>query len=146
VIRGIRSIVHTRSFPVRLLMAVAVSYAVIAGLLAMHTLSAPHLNQGSTHAEVATAPHGTAPAPVGGEPMDAAAAPCDCAAPDEMPAHSMILMACVLALLVFLLLTPPSLVGTLGAPRSIAVAATEARGTLARARAPSLLVLSISRT
>lgn len=145
--RATRSIVHSWSSFARLLMAVAVSLAVIVGLLAMHTLSTADSAHGSRHAEVATEAHGTAQMPIAGQSADAGPQPCDCVEPAPAPAHSMLLMSCVLALLVvLLLLAPPSLVGTLGALRSIGTGVARAHGALARPQPPSLLVLSISRT
>lgn len=157
---AIRSMMPHHRLPVRALAAVALAAAVIGGLLAMHVLSSgtadPHTPAASTSVTAAVsdaAPaaqlHSTAPGAA--HPGTAQAAPCDCAAPmGSMPAqdHSMLMMACVLALLVgLLLIAAPVLTGVLAVvARTADTGLRFARRGVARARAPSLLVLSISRT
>lgn len=154
---AIRSIVHHHRLPVRALAAVALAAAVIVGLLAMHVLgsgTADHHTPAASTSVAATASD-TAPAPGPQHdeaPGAAQAAPCvDCAAPmAPMPAqdHSMLMMACVLALLIgLLLIAAPVLTGVLAVvARTADTGLRFARRGVARARAPSLLVLSISRT
>lgn len=164
---AIRPIVHHHRLPVRALAAVALAAAVIVGLLAMHVLGsgtadhhtpAASTSVAATASDTAPAPgpqHDEAPSAAQADPAHpgtAQAAPCvDCAAPmAPMPAqdHSMLMMACVLALLIgLLLIAAPVLTGVLAVvARTADTGLRFARRGVARARAPSLLVLSISRT
>ncbi|MCR8670233.1 DUF6153 family protein [Agrococcus sp. HG114] len=138
--------VRPRPFSTRFWVALVICAAVIVGLLGMHTLS----SRGAGH----DAPSSTALHPAAAQEAPASRDvdehPCDCqpVAPAPAPEHSMLLMACVLALLATLLvLHGPQLGGVLRATRRVGGRDVErARGTLARPRPPSLLVLSISRT
>ena len=156
-----------------LLLLGATIVLLIAGLLGMHALSGAGMSHGSgvehggaidstAHAAHASsgalATHGaqqapTAPGPHGVGTIDAGVAHCGdgCAAPapghvPEAPGHAGV-AACVLALLAGLLLlvrpASPARSGTLATVRWPALAATAARSS---APAPSLTVLSISRT
>ncbi|MFB8147469.1 hypothetical protein ACFC1W_12065 [Microbacterium sp. NPDC056003] len=159
---ALRSIVHRHRLPVRTLAAVLLAAAVIVGLLAMHVLSsgtadhAPAAPAAAAVSEMAPAPPSHDAAPAAGHPGTAQAgaaqaAPCDCdapMAPMAAPDHSMLMMACVLALLVgLLLIAAPVLTGVLAVLACTTDTGLQvARRGVARARAPSLLVLSISRT
>lgn len=150
---ALRSIVHHHRLPVRTLAAVLLAAAVIVGLLAMHVLSSGtadhHAPAAAAVSEMAPAPPSHDAAPTAGHPGTAQAAACDCdAAASPMPDHSMLMMACVLALLVgLLLIAAPVLTGVLAVlTRTTDTGLQVARRGVARARAPSLLVLSISRT
>lgn len=144
---SVRSIVPSRLPSARLLLAVAVSLAVIGGLMGMHTLNSPRQGHGSTQSAVVTVPHGTVEVPMSGQPADADVQPCECTAPVPVPEHSMLVMACILAiLLALLLLAPRSVAVRLGTLLVVGTGVMQARGALARRRPPSLLILSISRT
>jgi len=156
---AINAFVHHRLLPLRALSAIALAAAVILGLLAMHVLSGP---AGAHHS--ALAPDSATSVAVSDDSgshaaLAQAASPahrvdtaetCDCE--EVMPAatpvsvHPMLVMACVLAVLaVALLLVPP---GRSAAMLIIgrALFAGPRLSDVARARAPSLFVLSISRT
>ncbi|MGW4931280.1 DUF6153 family protein [Agromyces sp. NPDC004153] len=156
---GIRAFVRTELNATRLLVSLAVAVALIAGLLAMHVISA----SGSDHAvagPVTISEHAHHPVArghadpgkqathfsprhtVSGEPCDG-----ECEMPAGMPTHSMLMAACVLALVgAILLLLPPvsrAWPATLEATR---IAAARILQAVAPSRPPSLHVLSISRT
>ena len=160
----IRALVHAPSGLHRLLLTFATAFLLIAGLLAMHTLTGT-LTLGHTDTPAAASEgtgHGTesamasaiAPAAVlGADPgmvTDASADHCpgDCGDAGGMPDHSMLMMACVLALLAaVIVLLAPVLLARLGA--ALALLRLHGRNVLAalpHPRPPSLIVLSISRT
>ncbi|SBS73234.1 DUF6153 family protein [uncultured Microbacterium sp.] len=162
----IDSVVRHRLRRLRSLNAVvlAIATAVIVGLLAMHVLSAPGASHHAHTTSITTAsitaaasavPHAAAHdgeiAPNSHPVAPASVVDCDCdqATPSTLPApvHTMLLMACVLALLAFVLIIAPRVpflrvaaTGSDTSPDRLRAA------TSARARAPSLIVLSISRT
>lgn len=120
------------------LLLIALTAALIVGLLAMHALSTPSAHAEPTAAAVSVAASGTA--------HGHDAPPADDACPGCGEHDAMLAMACVLALLVVsLLLLLPRASVTWGVPLGragpIAVA-----GRAALSRPPSLLVLCISRT
>lgn len=136
---------------------------VIAGLFAMHVLSMsgpmghtyPTLTIETEHIAANAGPDEAMSAPVADETVganmsDAAAAGethCEgCGEP--APSHSMLMMGCVIALLIgLILLLAPRLLGRGWLTRLLAVRALPLLGAvLPRARPPSLIVLSISRT
>ena len=137
---------------------------VIAGLFAMHVLSMsgpmghtyPTLTIETEHIAANAGPDEAMSAPLadqmaGSNTSDAAAAGethCDgCGEP--APSHSMLMLGCVIALLIGLvLLLAPRLLGRGWLTRLLAVRALPLLGgaVLPRARPPSLIVLSISRT
>lgn len=156
---AINAIVRHRLLPLRALGAIALAAAVILGLLAMHVLSG---TPGAHHSAVASGSatsiavsndsgsHAAmAQAASTGHGVDSEAV-CDCdevtAATAPVSVHAMLVMACVLAVLaVALLLVPP------GHSASMLIIGRESSAgprlsDVARARAPSLFVLSISRT
>ncbi len=136
---------------------------VIAGLFAMHVLSmsgpmghtSPTLTIETEHVAANAGPDEAMSAPVADEIVgvntsDAAEAGethCEgCAEP--APSHSMLMMGCVIALLIGLvLMLDPRLLGRGWLRRLLAVRSLPLLGAvLPRARPPSLIVLSISRT
>lgn len=132
-----------RSMARTLLLLIAVTGAIIVGLLAMHSLNA-HTATDSSHqtAVTASATTGTGDHHAGTTAADEACADCG-------SGHSnMLAMACVLALLatVLLLVRPGAVMGWLSIlprPRPSVVSALFIRPAL---RPPSLTVLCISRT
>ena len=147
----------------RLLLTLATAFLLIAGLLAMHTLTGTlTFGHNGTPATVsASAGHGAepamapdvGPAALGAGPgmaLEVAAEHCpgDCGASGGVPDHSMLMMVCVLALLAAaIVLLAPVLLARLGA--ALALLRLHGRTVLAalpHPRPPSLLVLSISRT
>lgn len=123
-----------------ILLRIALVIAVVAGLVAMHTLVA---GQPQTVAPlIGSVEH--APAAVG-DPETPAGAD-DCGAPC-IPPHAMELMTCVLALLAGLAVlaaTPRAGSGQLRPHATVASPAAALRSVVPRA--PSLIALSISRT
>ena len=120
------------------------SLALIVGLLAMHSVTTAHAaSPAQSHTSLAA----VAEAPAAEH--DVATVPCSgsCAAPDGDAEHSMLLMACLLALIVAtILVVAPRLLTRSGArplPLAISSAAPTAAPT---SRPPSLIELSISRT
>lgn len=146
--RWVRSIVHNRRSFARLIGVVALTLSVVVGLLAMHSATPTQHSQESTHTvAVGISTDAALPesAPAGSTPLEH----CDCEAQDSAPMHSMLMVACVLALLatVLVLVPPAASRVTFAALRRIkASSAAWLRGALAPPRPPSLLVLSISRT
>jgi hypothetical protein len=123
-----------------LLLRFALVVAVLAGLLAMHTLVAgqPH----TAAAAVVTVEHH--PAEASGEtgaPLDAE----ECG-PECLPLHAMGLMACVLALLAGLVLLAATRAGSWRPRRSPATASFVTALRSIVPQPPSLVALSISRT
>lgn len=145
--KTIRSLANTRSTMHRVFLTFTAAFVLIAGLLAMHTLSTgdAHVESGVTaladHDQLATA-----------AAMDSAAVEeghCagDCGTPGNMPAHSMLLMVCALALLAAVIVVlAPALLARLSMTLGVAALVRDAARALPRPRPPSLLVLSISRT
>jgi len=163
-VNHIRALVHAPSGLHRLLLTFATAFLLIAGLLAMHTLTGT-LTLGHTDTPAAaseSAAHGAesamasavAPAAaLGADPgmasdVSAEHCPGDCGGGGGMPDHSMLMMACVLALLAaVIVLLAPVLLARLGA--ALALLRLHGRNVLAalpHPRPPSLIVLSISRT
>jgi hypothetical protein len=129
----------------RTLLLLAGTFALIVGLLAMHTLN----GDAESHHQATTATIGgamVADASSGHSAPTTEDCTYDCAEPAGMPAHDVLMVACVLALLVMLLvLVAPVTVGVWWPFRAL-LRGTPAVGSLAPRRPPSLLVLSISRT
>ncbi|GEP49122.1 hypothetical protein FVP74_07630 [Microbacterium saccharophilum] len=156
---ALNAIERHRLLPLRTLGAIALAAAVILGLLAMHVLSGP---AGAHHSAVASGSAtsvavlsdsgshaGITQAASTGHGVDSEAV-CDCdevmLATTPVSVHSMLVMACVLAVLaVALLLVPPGRSAAMLIPGR-AFFAGPRLSDVARARAPSLFVLSISRT
>lgn len=144
--KTIRSLTSTRSTMHRIVITLGFAVALIAGLLAMHTL-----NAGGTHIEYAQAAtafdHGQNAAALDGAAGDTGHCGDDCGAPGPMPDHSMLLMVCALALLVAgIVVVAPALLARLSMSLSLGVLVRNAARALPERRPPSLLVLSISRT
>ncbi|MFF2487241.1 DUF6153 family protein [Microbacterium sp. NPDC058062] len=145
--RTIRAFAWSWSSLVRGVMCVALALGVILGLLAMHTLGGGDIAHSRPTATLA------APAEMPNAWMIAHAGlvghePCDCGPSTPAPDHSMLTMACVLGLLVTLLVVAvPFALGRVGGQDLLlGLAPGLARRRRAHARAPSLLVLSVSRT
>jgi hypothetical protein len=144
--KKIRSLTNTRSTMHRIFFSLGFAVALIAGLLAMHTL-----NAGGTHIEsapTATAfDHGQKAVALDGAAVDSGYCVNDCGAPRPMPDHLMLLMVCALALLaVVLVVVAPALLVCPSTSLSLAMLVRNAGRALPAPRPPSLLVLSISRT
>lgn len=145
--KTIRSLASTRSSMHRVLLTFTAAFVLIAGLLAMHTLSTgdAHIESGVTaaagHDQLASS-----------ATMDSAAVedghcPGDCGTPGNMPGHSMLLMVCALALLAAVIIVlAPALLTRLSTTLGMTVLVRDVARALPRPRPPSLLVLSISRT
>ncbi|MCI9857049.1 DUF6153 family protein [Microbacterium proteolyticum] len=146
----------------RLVLAVPVALAIIAGLLSMHVLTAPHdpAPHDPAHGTAITAMSaagtnldsplvGASPTrPEAAEGGGAACSPGECDDPSGMPDHSMLMMTCVLALLTALVMVFAAGLRTSGT-RPLCTLRPPLRVLLAalrRPRPPSLLVLCISRT
>jgi len=126
-----RSPAGTRSTMHRLFLMVGIAVALIAGLLAMHTLTAD-----TGHAESPAISSADTGHCLG-----------DCDAPGNMPNHSMPMMVCVLALLAAVIVVlAPALLARLSGSLGVVVPAAGVPRALPRPRPPSLFVLSISRT
>lgn len=132
---------------------------VISGLLAMHALSVsgPHGHTSPTitieddHPVAETMPGGAMPTVMDDERMSKAAVGathCGDGCSEPTPSHSMLMTGCVIALLIgLILLIAPSLWRRGRLTRLLAVRALPLPvAALPRPRAPSLIVLSISRT
>lgn len=137
---------------------------VIAGLFAMHVLSmsgpqghgSPIVAIQADHAAAEAMPEAAMSAAAPDEMADASmsdgaaagATHCGDGCGEPAPSHSMLMMGCVIALLIGLvLLIAPRLLGRGWLTRLLAVRALPLLGAvLPRARPPSLIVLSISRT
>ncbi|MGV9194396.1 DUF6153 family protein [Microbacterium sp. MC2] len=156
----IRTLVHSPSALHRLLLTFATALLLIAGLLAMHTLTSGHAEtlaaaSEAAHAAPASDLDGTVATgsmlenTIGTGP-DASGGHCegDCGGAAGMPDQSMLTMACVLALLVaVIVLLAPALLARLGT--ALALLRPHGRDVLTalpHPRPPSLIVLSISRT
>lgn len=138
--------VHARHAPVRkLLMLVAITVAVIAGLLAMHSLNTHPTTTGHSSAvAVTTADHHDAPTAVTAASSNASHEGCtDCAGD-----HAMAWMVCVLALLVATVLLWRSFAQWRTPGTNLLIRMPLARGptSLVLPLPPSLTVLCISRT
>ncbi|PZU46114.1 MAG: hypothetical protein DI566_08100 [Microbacterium sp.] len=156
----IRALVHARSGLHRLLLTFTTALLLIAGLLAMHTLtgtlSGGHADTTATAFESAHVDVGTdvsavtATETTPGMKSEAAVGHCagDCGGSGGVPDHSMLTMVCALALLAAaIVLLAPVLLARLGV--ALALLRLHGRSVLAalpHPRPPSLLVLSISRT
>lgn len=156
----IRTLVHAPSGLRRLLLTFATALLLIAGLLAMHTLTSGHAD---TPAAASEAAHAAPDSDLGGTVAtgsmlentigtgtEASGGHCegDCDSSGGMPDHSMLMMACVLALLAAtIVLLAPALLARLGTV--LALLRLHGRNVLTalpHPRPPSLIVLSISRT
>jgi len=137
--------VHAQISPVRastrrrLIVWLVAITGILAGLLSMHTLnleSAPHAAESVASAPVA---HGVAH-PAAEEPAGACSTDCD-------PTHSMMVMACILAALATLaLLAVRQITTSWMAIRTVIERASSSLALSFPLSAPSLHVLSISRT
>ena len=145
----IRSLASTGSTTRRLVVMFGIAVALIAGLLAMHTLtagtthleSAPAISSGAVHDQA------MAGAAVESAAVDTGHCLDDCGASGNMPNHSMLMMVCVLALLAaVVIILAPALLARLSMSLGVVVLAADVPRALPRPRPPSLLVLSISRT
>ncbi|MCM3655990.1 DUF6153 family protein [Agromyces mediolanus] len=160
----IRTLVHAPSGLHRLLLTFATALLLIAGLLAMHTLTGT-LTSGhaDTPAAASEAAHAAPDSDLGGTVAtgsmlentigtgtEASGGHCegDCDSSGGMPDHSMLMMACLLALLAAtIVLLAPALLARLGTV--LALLRLHGRNVLTalpHPRPPSLIVLSISRT
>jgi len=158
-VKHIRVPIRTLSGLHRLLLTFLTAFLVIIGLVAMHTLAsglnAEHRETPNTAAErsATSMENSTASmldAATGVSP-EAWAAHCagDCDGRfSGMPNHSMLTVACALALLsVLVLLLAPMLLGRVGAALSLLrLHGHSVLAALPHPRPPSLIVLSISRT
>lgn len=145
--KTIRSMASTGSSTRRLVFMLGIAVALIAGLLAMHTLTAGTTHLESTAAISSAADHDevTVGAAVEGTAADTGHCVGDCGAPRNMPNHSMLMMVCVLALLAAVIVVrAPALLARLSMPLGRVALVADAPRT--SPRPPSLLVLSISRT
>lgn len=147
--KTIRSLASTRSTIHRLFFMVGIAVTLIAGLLAMHTLTADNMHVKSAPPISSAADHDQAMAGAAGEGAVVDARHClgDCEAPGNMPSHSILMMVCALALLAAVIVAlAPALRARLNMSLGEAVLAADVPRVLPRPRPPSLLVLSISRT
>lgn len=144
--KTIRSLTSTRSSMHRVFLTLGFAVALIAGLLAMHTLGASdtHVDSAQT---VSASDHGQVGATTDRAAVDAGHCASDCGAPRDMPDHSMLLMVCALALLAAVIVVlAPALLARLSTSLGMTMLVRHAVRAVPRLRPPSLLVLSISRT
>ena len=140
----IRSLMSARSAGRRLVLIVVMVVAVIACLLAMHTVG------GASHTSASSAATGVHHAPAepslhSGAEVEHCAG--DCGGPSQGPDHSMLTMACVLALLAATsTLLAPALLARLATAPARAAWFVGTVGALPGSRPPSLIALSICRT
>ena len=147
--KTIRSLANSGSTTRRLVFMLGIAVALIAGLLAMHTLTAGNAHLESAPAISSAADHDQAMAgpAVEGTAIDAGHCLGDCGAPGNMPNHSILMMVCVLALLAAVIIVlAPALLARLSMSLGVVVLVADMPRALPRPRPPSLLVLSISRT
>ncbi|WP_309708983.1 DUF6153 family protein [Pseudolysinimonas sp.] len=147
--KTIRSLASTRSTMHRLFFLFGVAVALIAGLLAMHTLTANSAHIESAPALLSAADLDQVMVAGANEDMAGDARHCmgDCGAPANMPDHSILMMVCALALLAAVIIVlPPALLARFGMSLGVAALIADVPRALPRPRPPSLLVLSISRT
>lgn len=146
--KTIRSLASTRSTMHRVFLTFAAAFVLIVGLLAMHTLSTGSTHHESGEVTIAAANHDHAPqAAVNSAAVDVGHCAGDCGTPGNMPAHSLLLMVCALALLAAVIVVlAPALLARLSMTLGVAALVRDAARALPRPRPPSLLVLSISRT
>lgn len=147
--KTIRSLASSGSTTRRLVFMLGIAVALIAGLLAMHTLTAGNAHLESAPAMSSAADHDQpmASAAVEGTAADPGHCLGDCGAPGNVPDHSMLMMVCVLALLAAVIIVlAPALLARLSMSLGVVVLAADVPRALPRPRPPSLLVLSISRT
>lgn len=146
--KTIRLLVSTQSTMHRVFFTFGIAVALIAGLLAMHTLSASDTHVESAPAASAAAHDNVAVgAGMNSAAVDAGHCAGDCGVPGDTPGHSMLLMVCALALLAAVIVVlAPALLARLSMSLGVAVPVRQAVRSLLRPRPPSLLVLSISRT
>lgn len=144
--KTIRSLASTHSATHRIVFTLGFVVALIAGLLAMHTLSASDTHIDATQTASAS-DHGMVGAATDRAAIDAGHCAADCGAPGDMPDHSMLLMVCALALLAaVMVILAPALLARLSTPLGVTMLVRHAVRAVPRSRPPSLLVLSISRT
>lgn len=130
-VNTIRSLAWARTTGRRFVITIAMVVAVIAGLLAMHTVSGAVHTPASSMQTTAGAEH----------------CPGECDEPAHRPDHSMVMTACVLALLAAVTIVfAPALHTRAATPMARAAQLLGTVRALPRPRPPSLLVLSISRT
>ncbi len=145
----IRSLASTDSTARRLVLMFGIAVALIAGLLAMHTLTAgiTHLESAPAMSSAAVHDQAMAGPAVEGTAVDTGDCLGDCGVSGNMPNHSMLMMVCVLALLAAVIIVlAPALLARLAMSLGVVVLAVDVPRALPRPRPPSLLVLSISRT
>jgi len=145
----VRSLASTAPTSRRLVFMVGIAVALIAGLLAMHTLTAgdAHLESAASTSSAADQDHLMVGAAVQGTIVDTGQCLDDCGVPGNVPNHS-ILMVCVLALLAAAVISAlaPALLARLGMSLGVSVLVAHVPRAVPRPHPPSLLVLSISRT
>lgn len=148
--KAIRSLTSTRSPMHRIFVTLAFAGVLIAGLLAMHTLSAGDTlidstpTSPATHSQYKVAQYKVA---VDGAAVEAAHCTAECGSSAPLPDHSMLLMACALIVLaVVLVVFAPARLARLSASLSLKGIGRDAARVLVSARPPSLLVLSVCRT
>jgi hypothetical protein len=146
-VHRLRALTRTHSAATRTIIVLSLTCAVIVGLVTMHTLSGGGL--GHDQSGVALAPFALDSEAAHGHHAEVEeAAPCDCTQGAPLEGHSMLTMACVLALLLpSLALGAP--LGTwrlLPRPRQLGTSSGGLALAAPRVATPSLHVLSISRT
>lgn len=147
--KTIRSLASTRSTMHHLFVMFGLAVALIAGLFAMHTLTANNMHVESAPTISSAADHDQAMvgAAIEGTAVDAGHCLGDCGAPGNMRSHSILMMVCALALLAAVIVVlAPALLARFNMSLGEAVLAADVPHALPRPRPPSLLVLSISRT
>lgn len=145
----IRSLASTGATLHRLLFMVGIAGALIASLLAMHTLTTATHQVDAAPAMSSAADHHQAMAGAAVDGTVDDARPClgDCGAPGDMPHRAILMTACVLALLAAaIVVLAPALLARLSTSLGAAVLVVDVPRALPRPQPPSLLVLSISRT
>lgn len=140
--RTLRAGLISPSFGRRLLVALLASAAIIAGLLAMHTLNAQADDASTTTVVSATTLMPDHSVHAAGQ---AGAVECGSSCPSDMPPHDMSVMACVLALLLLVLVVDIPMLSRLAVAAAPPGPASQWLSTAIAAQPPSLRVLSISR-
>jgi H+/Cl- antiporter ClcA len=137
--------IHVRS--ARWVVVLAAAAGLFAGLLAMHATGAQHASQALAEGAVAVQLHGDTPADsAGSSTIGNTHCAIDCDEPLNAPSH-VLMTACVIALLVLLLLlaTPPRRSAS-NTPQLLQRLSSHPVGRSSVMAAPSLPMLSISRT
>ncbi|MDF1479717.1 DUF6153 family protein [Leifsonia sp. H3M29-4] len=144
--KTIRSLASTHSSMHRIVFTLGFALALIAGLLAMHTLGVgdTHVDSGLT---ASASDHGQVGAATDRTAVDPGHCAGECGASRDMPEHSMLLMVCALALLAaVIVILAPALLARFSTSLGMTMLVRHAVRAVPRLRPPSLLVLSISRT